>query len=192
MDIKKLNPWNWFKHEEDNERRNLPVYRQQQQQQTETPVSAYSPLMSLHQEIDRMFNNAFRSFGLPSLSLGAAAPLAWETNLFRPNVDIDATDKEYRITVEMPGVEESDIRLELSPDGALSIQGEKRIEREEKGHDLYRVERSYGSFQRVLALPEDADRDSINATFKNGVLTVNVSRKATARPEVRWITVKTS
>jgi HSP20 family protein len=185
MDIKKLNPWNWFKHEEDGERRNVPVRRQSDRQ-----LSAYTPLLSLHQEIDRVFDHVFRHFGWPSFGAGAArSPL--ESNLFRPSVDIDATDKEYRITVEVPGVDEKDLSLELGRDGTLTVKGEKKQEREENGRDFYRVERSYGSFQRVLALPEDANQAGISAHFKNGVLTVSIPRRAIALPEVRRISINT-
>ena len=60
----------------------------------------------------------------------------------------------------------------------LTIRGEKRQEKEEKAKDYYRIERSYGSFQRVLSLPEDVDQDTIKATFRNGVLTVTMPRQA--------------
>lgn len=191
LDIKKLNPWNWFKKEEEGERRNVPVARRGGSGQELTSGSYYSPLWSLHNEIDRMFDNVFRSFGLPSLGMESALP-SLEDNWFRPSVDIDSSEKEYRITVEVPGVDEKDVKLELDRDGTLTIRGEKKQEREEKDRDYYRVERSYGSFQRVLSLPEDADQDNINASFKNGVLTVTVQRKALPKSEARQIGINTS
>lgn len=190
LDIKKLNPWNWFKKEEEGERRNVPVARRGGSGQELTSGSYYSPLWSLHNEIDQMFDNVFRSFGLPSLGTESALP-SLESNWFRPSVDIDSSEKEYRITVEVPGVDEKDVKLELDRDGTLTIRGEKKQEREEKDRDFYRVERSYGSFQRVLSLPEDADQDSINASFKNGVLTLTVQRKALPKSEARQIGINT-
>ena len=75
-------------------------------------------------------------------------------------------------------------------DNTLTIRGEKRQEKEEKAKDYYRIERSYGSFQRVLSLPEDVDQDTIKATFKNGVLTVTMPRKAvTGGAEVKQIEI---
>lgn len=188
LDIKKLNPWNWFKKEEEGESRNVPVARRGGQQLS--PSYYNSPLLSLHNEIDRMFDNVFRNFGLPSLGVNSALS-SIESDLFRPNVDIDSTNKEYRISVEVPGVDEKDVKLELSQDGTLTIRGEKKQEREEKDRDYYRVERSYGSFQRVLSLPEDADQDNINANFKNGVLMVTVPRKALPKSEARQIGINT-
>lgn len=160
MNLNKLNPWNWFKHEEDGERRNLPIRRQ-----SDPHLVTTSPWLSLHQEIDRMFDNVFRNFGMPSLGIGTSGS-ALEGGLFKPNVDIDASDKEYRITMELPGVEEQDIDVELSRDGVLSVRGEKKHEREEKNRDVYRIERSYGSFERILALPDDVNQNNINARFK--------------------------
>ncbi len=180
MDIKKFNPWNWLK-DEDSENRAIPV------RQSDSQAGAYSPLLSLHHEINRIFDQAFRGIAAPSPSLWNNASL--ESNFFRPNLDVDSTDKEYRITVEVPGVDEKDIAIELGTDGTLVIRGEKKQEHEEKGRNRYRVERSYGAFQRVLALPQDSDRDNISANFKNGVLIVNVSRKAASQSETRRIDI---
>lgn len=178
MDIKKLAPWNWFKDEEASETKHLPVSRAGQ--------NYYTPLTQLHQEIDRMFDSVFRNFGLPSLGVNTA--LAQDA-LLKPNVDIAASDKEYTITVEVPGVEEDKIKLELA-DNTLTIKGEKKQESEKKEKDFYRVERSYGSFQRVLSLPEDADQDGIDAQFKNGVLTITLPRKAISKPKGKVIDIK--
>ncbi len=179
MDIKRLNPWNWFRHEED-QARNVPMQRGVPQ--------IYSPLMQLHQDIDRMLDSVFRGFGLPSM--GIDSMLSNENSLLRPNVDIASTDKEYTITVEVPGVDEKDVKLELSQDGTLTIRGEKKQEKEQKDKNYYRVERSYGSFQRVLSLPEDANRDGIDASFRNGVLTITCPRRAIAQSPAKRIDIK--
>lgn len=184
MDIKKLNPWNWFKHEESSEQRSVPV------RQKSDRLPAYSPLLSVHQEIDQMFDNVFRSFGFPSIHSGTNS--LWSgSDFLKPSIDIDATDKEYRVTAEVPGVDRKDVELEIGPDDTLIIKGEKKQEREDKDRDLYRLERTYGSFQRVLALPEDADQDRINATFKNGVLTITIARKTVAASNIRRIAIQT-
>lgn len=181
MDIKQLAPWNWFKDEEASEAKHVPVSRAGQ--------NYYTPLTQLHQEIDRMFDQTFRSFGLPSLGFGSALSEAGQGVLLKPNVDIEASEKEYAITVEVPGVEEDNIKLELV-DNTLTIKGEKKQESEKKEKDVYRVERSYGSFQRVLSLPEDADQDNIDAQFKNGVLTITLPRKAVSKPKGKVIDIK--
>ncbi len=91
--------------------------------------------------------------------------------------------------MEIPGVDEKDVRLEIVND-TLTIQGEKKQENEEKGKNYYRMERSYGSFQRMLSLPEDADQNEVTATFKKGVLTVTMLRKALPKADVKQIEVK--
>jgi HSP20 family protein len=173
MDIKKLNPWNWFKKEE-NETPNVPVQRGDQ------PYA--DPLVHLHREFDRLFDDAFRRFGLPGFSAmnpGRTMPALATDALLKPSLNIAETEKEYTITVEVPGVDEKDLHLELA-DGTLTITGEKKLEKEEKEKNFYRMERTYGSFRRVLSLPEDADDESVEASYKNGVLTIRLSRKADA------------
>ena len=103
-------------------------------------------------------------------------------SFLKPSVDIKENKKNYKISVEVPGVEESDIKLELV-DGSLVIRGEKRQENEDKDEHYHSVERSYGSFQRVLSLPEDVNEDDIDAKFKNGVLTITAPRKQLAKPK---------
>ncbi len=179
MDIKRLNPWNWFSREED-QSRNVPVQRGVPQ--------IYGPLSQLHQDIDRMFDSVFRGFGLPSMGINSMRNN--ENALFRPSVDIASTDKEYTITVEVPGVEEKDVKLELAADGTLIIRGEKKQEREQRDKNFYRVERSYGSFQRTLSLPEDAEQDNIEASFNNGVLTITFLRRAVPQAPVKHIGIK--
>ncbi|RCN55701.1 Hsp20/alpha crystallin family protein [Acidiferrobacter thiooxydans] len=102
----------------------------------------------------------------------------WQ-GLLRPSLDIQETDKQYRITLEVPGVEEKDIQLTLEDD-VLYIRGEKRQEQEHKDAQYHRIERSYGSFQRALNVPADADQDTFKASFKNGVLTVTIDKRAQA------------
>lgn len=203
MDIKKLNPWNWFNKEEETEAQSLPVRREAQQPSEATP-QVYNPftgVAQLHQQIDRMFDNMVRGFGLPSLSswgLGGfespffTAGTMGQNGVMRPKVDIAANAKEYTVTVEVPGVEEKDVKLELSADGTLMIRGEKKQEKEEKESNFYRVERSYGSFQRVLSLPQDVEREQISAAFKQGVLTITLPRKAEAQTESRNIEIRTA
>lgn len=87
-------------------------------------------------------------------------------------------------------MDEKDVRLEIAND-VLTIRGEKKHENEEKGKNYYRMERSYGSFQRTLSLPEDADQDSVTATFKKGILTVTMPRKALPTTDIKRIEVKT-
>lgn len=179
MDFKKIAPWNWFKDEE-NTQDNPSIIRKESQYQ--------SPVAQLHEEIDRFFERMMRSFGLDSHFF----PDSLHTNngtLLKPNVDIAATDTAYTITVEAPGVTEDNIQLELVDD-TLTIRGEKKQQTESRDMDFYRIERRYGTFQRVLSLPEDADRENIDAQFKNGVLTITVPRRAQSKPRGKIINIR--
>ena len=182
MNMQKLAPWNWFKKEEEGGTA-LPVNRLDQ------PTRSAHPMARMHHEMDRMFDDFFRDFGLstPSWSRGLAP--SFSEGWLKPSVDISATDREYTIHVELPGISEKDVRVELSGD-TLKISGEKKHEQEDKGKEYYSVERSYGSFQRVLSLPEDANGDQIEAKFKNGVMTITLPRKESAKPKSKQIEVK--
>jgi HSP20 family protein len=96
-----------------------------------------------------------------------------------PAVDVVEKDKAYEITAELPGMEEKDIEVKFA-DGVLSVTGEKKEEKEEKKKDWYLSERRYGSFQRAFRVPEGVDADKIEATFKNGVLTVSLPKSPEA------------
>jgi HSP20 family protein len=139
-----------------------------------------SPILQLHREIDRLFDDAFRGFGFPALNM-PQWPSDW-SGMLKPALDIQETDKQYKITLEVPGVEEKDIQITLDND-VLMVRGEKRQEQEKKEGGFHRVERSYGSFQRALNLPDDANQDSIKASFKNGVLTVTIDKREVSAPK---------
>jgi HSP20 family protein len=186
MDISKLAPWNWFKKEEEHEGSSLPVKQQDQP----GPARYSHPMSQLHNEIDRLFEDVFRGFGFPSLGIGRSFPALAQTDWLKPILDIGATEKEYTISVELPGVDQKDVQLEVVND-TLLIKGEKKQEKEEKDKDFYRIERSYGSFQRVLSLPEDADRDHISAVYKNGVMKITLPRKALPQIGAKQIEIKT-
>jgi HSP20 family protein len=179
MDLKKLMPWNWFKKEE--ETAMVPVKR------VDAPID---PLAQLHAEIDRLFGQMFRAVGWP---VGDTSRLFGETGLavLKPHVDIAATDREYVITAEVPGLEASDLQVELVED-TLLIRGEKRQQWEKQNAGVYRMERRYGAFERVLSLPDDADADRIDAKLRHGVLTVTIPRKASTKASARVIEVKAS
>ncbi|MBW1990429.1 MAG: Hsp20/alpha crystallin family protein [Deltaproteobacteria bacterium] len=180
MDKSKLVPWNWFRKEQEQQAGNLPAAR--------VPVRGWyaSPLAQMHREMDRMFDELLQGFGVPPLSLNRpfASPEKW----LRPTLDIAATDKEYAVSVELPGVDKDDVRVEVA-DETLCIFGRKEQKKEDKQKDYYRMERSYGSFQRVLHLPEDADPEGIKANFKNGVMKLSIPRKQSEKARSRQIEV---
>ena len=127
-----------------------------------------NPFVALQQEIDRLldgFSNTFTGRMEKDLA---------------PTMDIAETDKNIEITVELPGMQEKDIQLNLA-DNVLTIRGEKKNEREESKKDYHLVERSYGAFTRSIELPAGVNADQIKAEMANGVLKVAVTKPAPAQ-----------
>ena len=117
-----------------------------------------------------LFDELFRSWALaPWALLGAGTPS------FAPLLNVSEDGKEFRITVELAGMKRDDVNVSIH-DRQLTITGEKRQEEEEKRGDYLRVERSYGSFTRSVALPVAVDESGVTATFKDGVLTVRLPK----------------
>lgn len=183
MDLKKLAPWNWFKKEEEHGS-DVPV--RQAKSFEPKGMDIYDPLKAIS-NLGRMLDSALK--GHSPLDFDSLLTPLSASGLLRPQVDIGASADEYTIFVEIPGVTEKDIILEVLGD-SLMIKGEKRQEQESRDKSYYRVERSYGSFQRVLSLPEDAEHDNISAVFKNGVLTISIPRCKTASTQVKNIEIK--
>ncbi len=96
-------------------------------------------------------------------------------DFFAPSAEACATESDYEIKVELPGVKEEDIDISLE-NNVLTIKGEKRSETEEKGKSYYFSERSYGAFQRAFQLPGTVEAGEINARFKDGVLEIKLPK----------------
>ncbi|WP_242129116.1 Hsp20/alpha crystallin family protein [Sphingobium sp. Sx8-8] len=137
------------------------------------------PLLSLHREVNRLFDDVFRGFGVPSLG-GFDRGLSW------PNLELAETDKDIRVTAELPGLDEKDVEITVE-EGVLTLRGEKKSEVEDK--DRGYSERSYGRFERRVGLPKGVDRDKADARFRNGVLTVTLPKTAAANENIRRIPV---
>ncbi|MBU0680312.1 MAG: Hsp20/alpha crystallin family protein [Proteobacteria bacterium] len=189
MDFKKMVPWNWLVDEEGSEGKTIPI---QHSDQLVPGGGQLQPFQQLQNEMDRLFNTFFRGFSPPFAGLGNIPSLRFPgmpEGLLKPTVDISAGDKEYSISVEVPGVDDKDVKIEVVNNN-LIISGEKKQEKEEKDKNFYRVERCYGSFRRVLSLPEDADQDTIKANFKKGVLNLTIPRKALPASAVKKIKIE--
>jgi HSP20 family protein len=132
---------------------------------------ATGPFVSLQREIDRLFEDFTRGF--PTFSGNGATGLM-------PSMDVTETDKEIEITAELPGLEEKDVQVNLS-DNLLTIRGEKKAEKEQKDKNYRLVERSYGSFERTLELPEGVSPDAIKANIAKGVLKVTIPKPTPAQ-----------
>ncbi|UYG02504.1 Hsp20/alpha crystallin family protein [Halomonas sp. LR3S48] len=176
MNLQKFSPWNWFKSE--NSDAGAPAT-------VEPRHRELSPLLGMHQELDRWMDGVMRQFGMPALE----SRFGEMASLLRPQLDIAERDDEYLVSVEVPGVDEKDVKLTLDGD-RLIIEGEKRQESSTKEDRYQRIERSYGSFRRVLDLPVDARPDKIRASFANGVLKVHVPRSGEVRENRREIPIQ--
>jgi HSP20 family protein len=140
-----------------------------------------NPFAMLRREMDSLFDNFFRGFDV--------GPFEGRIGTFIPRIDITENDKEIRISAELPGIDEKDIDLSINKE-MLTIKGEKKEKKEDKGKDYYRMERSYGSFSRSIPLPAEVDTDKIEAKFKKGVLDVTLPKTAKAISDAKKITVK--
>lgn len=137
------------------------------------------PLSRLRGEVDRLFDDF--PFRLPSLRLGLAPAMA-------PALEMTETKKAYKISAELPGIDAEAVEVSVD-NGMLRIAGEKSEEREE-GEEGYRLsERSYGAFERIVRLPEEADADKIKARCRNGVLTITIPKDEKAARTARRIPV---
>ncbi len=125
-----------------------------------------NPFLTLHREMNRLFDDMFSRFDVPSVS-GRGAAMAW------PSIEVSESENEVRIAAELPGMNEKDVEL-LVQDGVLTLRGEKKSETEDK--DRGYSERYYGRFERRIALPSGVDEENANADFRDGVLTITMPR----------------
>ena len=100
-----------------------------------------------------------------------------------PAMDVTESDDQYAITLEVPGVAKDDVTVELH-ENVMTIRGEKNSEREEKQEKSRWVERRYGSFSRSFTLPSNADPECVKAAFKDGILTIEITKAEESKPEV--------
>lgn len=131
------------------------------------------------QEMNNLFDSFFSGFDLQ--------PFQTVPGTFSPKVDVSENDKEITVTAELPGMKEKDIEVSVNRE-SLTIKGEKKDEREDKGRDYYLLERSYGNFSRTIPLSMEVDRDKVEAAFRKGILTVTLpktERSAEERKKVR-------
>jgi HSP20 family protein len=141
----------------------------------------HNPFLTLHREMNRLFDDAFRGFDLAPLGSDRFSDRAigW------PNIEVSETDKEVKITAELPGLEDKDVEVELA-NGVLAIRGEKKIENEDK--DRLFSERYYGRFERRIPV-DDVEEDKVDASFKKGVLTVTLPKSPAAAQRVKRIAI---
>lgn len=153
-------------------------------------LKTWRPFESLRREVDRLFEDFDRDFWRSPFrrSLFEIEPF-WQGEDAAPAVDIIEKDNAYEVTAELPGLEEKNIEVKLA-NGGLMIKGEKQEEKTEKKKDYYLHERQFGSFARYFSMPEGVDADKIEASFKNGVLTVTLPKKPEAQKPEKKINIK--
>ncbi len=144
-----------------------------------------SPIVAFQDEVNKLFNDFFGEHSFPSWNRLAAQP----SFTVSPAMDVTENDKEFKVTAELPGMESKDVQINAA-EGYVTIKGEKKAEKKEEREGYFRQERSYGSFQRVVALPDTADLDKAEASFKNGVLALSIPKKAGAQSKERKIEIK--
>lgn len=136
-------------------------------------------------ELEEISNRLNRIFGRTSAPAKSGQELLTIAD-WTPTADVSETDEGYLIKAEIPGVNKADVKVFIQ-DGMLTMQGERRTEKEEKGRKLHRIERSYGKFVRSFRIPDDADEASVKAEFKDGMLNVTINK--TVKAKVRAIDV---
>jgi HSP20 family protein len=149
--------------------------------------SEWRPLNDIRRQIDRVFDDFWR---FPQVASSAISPSNDGMPMAAPAVDIVETPQAFQITAELPGMDEKELDVKCSGD-VLTIKGEKKDEREENKEGYYLSERHFGSFQRSFRIPENVDAQKIDATFKNGVLTLNLPKTKESQQNEKRISVKT-
>jgi HSP20 family protein len=137
------------------------------------------PFHMLRREMNRLFEDFSRGFDI--------AP--FEDTEWMPQIDISETDKELQVSAELPGLDEKDIDVTINKD-MLTIRGEKKEEKEEGDRNYHRVERSYGTFVRQIALPADVQSDKADAKFSKGVLKITLPKSEQTEKGTKKIDVK--
>ncbi|MEK7993568.1 MAG: Hsp20/alpha crystallin family protein [Planctomycetota bacterium] len=139
-------------------------------------------------DFDQFFNRMMRNwpFTWPDLA-PSSEPRALRVFDHMPKVEVKENGKSYNVAVELPGLDEKDVKVQVEDD-VLTISGEKKVEHtDEKTHYS---ERSYGNFTRAFTLPADADRNGISAKFAKGVLTLEIAKTATPPAQVKEVAIK--
>jgi HSP20 family protein len=146
----------------------------------------YDPFRDFQVEMNRLFDDFFTGFPLAPVHEGHEHAMA----VFSPRVDVAETDKEIKVSAELPGLDEKDVTVEMD-DEAVTIRGERRAEQEEKGKNWFRREQTYGSFHRTVPLPAEVEGTKAKAVFKKGVLTVTAPKRVLKEARRKTIAIET-
>ena len=136
-------------------------------------------LLTTQDRFNRLFNET-----IPQLF----GEEGWASRAWAPPVDIYETDQDLVLKAELPGVDPKDVEVRVE-DNTLYLKGQRNIQKEVKEENYHRVERSYGTFSRTFALPSSIDADKVTAEYKDGVLTLRMSKREEAKPKTIKINV---
>ena len=149
----------------------------------------WNPFKEMEDLQNRLFGLLHRGYGMQSLRGEGDAEESMALSQWAPLVDVSEDEKGYVIKAELPEIKREDVRVTLE-NGVLTLSGERKFEKTEKGRRYHRVERAYGTFTRSFTMPDDAESDHVTADFRDGVLNVRIAKSEKARP--RSIEVKVS
>ncbi len=142
-----------------------------------------NPFLTLQREMNQMFDSFSRSiFDDSSFFKGRGS------GMVSTKMDVKETDKNIQVTLELPGIEEKDIDVNVTKD-LLTIKGEKQAEKDEKKEGYHLIERSFGSFHRSVPLPPGVETDQVKANFKNGVLKITLPKSEEAQKETKKVEI---
>jgi HSP20 family protein len=149
----------------------------------QTPaLRTQDPFLALHREVNRLFDDFWRDGGLPGVGFFGSRS-TW------PTLEVTETEKEICVVAELPGMDEKDVEVVLV-ENRLSLRGDKKTEA--KDHEgVHLTERFYGAFERTISLGSEVDRDKVEASFRNGVLTVVLPKTANAQEKSKRIPIST-
>ena len=165
MGIRDLVPWN-------------------KNQQLASGRGAFDPVLTLHREMNRLFDDVFRGFG----SLDRLGSPLMEGQFAWPRLEVSETDKEMTVSAELPGLTDKDVHVEIA-NGVLLIRGEKKAERDDNSKLI--SERYYGSFERQIPI-DGVEEDKAKAEFKDGVLTVTLPKSEQTNRQVKRIAINSN
>jgi HSP20 family protein len=133
----------------------------------------FRELSTLQDRINRAFRESYT---------GASQDESLTTSSFAPAVDVYEDEHQVTLKIEVPGIDEKDIDVQVE-NNTLTVHGERKIDKEEKEENYRRVESRYGSFTRTFTLPQTVDTESVSATYDKGVLKIALPKKAEAKPK---------
>ena len=131
----------------------------------------FRDMLNIQDEMNRLFNAYF-----------AQSPEKGEGMVWHPFVDISESDDAIMVTAEVPGMKKEDIKVSIQ-DNILTLSGEKKQEKEDKGKNYHRIERAFGVFERSFSLPVSVQSDKVKAVYKEGILTITLPKSEEAKPK---------